>query len=321
MGCGNGAGPSRKDAAQPNDVPSSSGGVLGAGGLGGSSVATGLGGTGLVPSGGVAASGITSTATAGGGSAGLGGYPSTGGMVSTGGNSAAGGSEDASLGGVLGSGGSGAGGMAIDGSSNDGGSADGASGCVDVCTLYGDACCVWSDPCLVPTGSCTFEVLAASVDTTYQYADLESKVAALPQDLSVSFTDHDIAWAAADPWPAGRIELHLTDDAASRYGTILDGARDGRVFRVSCGGQSLFVGVFYIWYGEAALDTPVLHEARENGVVMVRLGAYEGAWMGLDLTPATSPLRERIDRSELRAALCRRGILHVLDPHARPASP
>ena len=251
---------------------------------------------------------------------------------------ATGGTGGAGTGGVVGSGGSGtggtatggrggtitggAGGNAAGGASIDGGSAGGASGCTDGCALYGEACCVWSDPCLVPTGSCTFDVLAASVGTTYQYADLETKVAALPQDLSVSFTDQDIAWAGVDPWPAGRIELHLTGDAASRYGTILDGARDGRVFRVSCGGQSLFVGVFYIWYGEAALDTPVLHEARENGVLIVRLGAYEGAWGGMGLTlPATSALRERIDRSELRAAFCRRGVLHVLDPNAMPASP
>ena len=463
IGCGNAAGISHKDAAQSVDVPSSSGGALGAGGLHGSGGATGMGGTGLVPSGGVATGGITSTAAGGGGSAALGGNPSTGGTVATGGNSAIGGSGgspggvlliatydgqvhatwqnqtsqsvfldgcgtvewsrlegsawvnhgafmvcawegiavevaagatytetesfapaeagryrlsgrygvgctpglglssagcatffiatsnefvapatggggDAGSGGVVGSGGSGtggtatggtgstitggAGGTAAGGSSYDGGSAGGASGCIDVCALYGEACCVWSDPCSVPTSGCTFDVLAASVGTTYQYADLETKVAALPQDISVSFTDQDIAWAAADPWPAGRIELHLTDDAASRYGTILDGARDGRVFRVSCGGQSLFVGVFYIWYGQAALDTPVLHEARENGVLIVRLGAYEGAWMGMGTTSsAFSTLRERIDRSELRASFCRRGILHVLDSNARPASP
>jgi hypothetical protein len=251
---------------------------------------------------------------------------------------ATGGSGGAGAGGVIGSGGAGvggtaaggaggtviggAGGSAAGGSFSDGGSSDGAGGCTDVCALYGEACCVWSDPCLVPTSSCTFDVLAASVGTTYEYADLETKVAALPQDISMSFTDQDIAWAAADPWPAGRIELHLTENAASRYGTILDGARDGRVFRVSCGGQSLFVGVFYLVYGAAALDTPVLHEARENGVLILRLGAYQSAWVGMGVDqPATSPLRERIDRSELRAALCRRGVLHVLDPNARPANP
>jgi hypothetical protein len=75
-------------------------------------------------------------------------------------------------------------------------------------------------------------------------------------------------------------------------------------------------------YGAAALDTPVLHEARENGVLILRLGAYQSAWVGMGVDqPATSPLRERIDRSELRAALCRRGVLHVLDPNARPANP
>lgn len=202
---------------------------------------------------------------------------------------------------------------------------DSTSGCVDVCARYGEACCLWADPCLVPTTSCTFDVLAASVGTTYQYADLETKVAALSQELSLSLTEQDIAWAAADAPPAARIELHLTDQAAARYGTVLDGARDGRLFRVSCDGQSLFVGVFYIAYGQAALETPVLHEARENGVLVARLGAYEGAWMGMGLTtPGSSELRQRIDppdRPELRAALCRRGVLHVLDPGARPASP
>jgi hypothetical protein len=351
-GCGSAIHVPGKDAGTSSDVPISSGGAVGSGG------ATALGGTtttakgGAGGAGGTGTGGSTMTGTGGrntggttnGGSGGTEvvneGGARTGGTVGSGGAGTGGvvGAGGAGTGGVVGGGGSGAGGTATGGSGgtvssgaagsaaggsfSDGGSSDGASGCTDVCALYGAACCVWSDPCLVPTSSCTFDVLAASVGTTYEYADLETKIAALPQDISASFTDQDIAWAAADPWPAGRIELHLTENAASRYGTILDGARDGRVFRVSCGGQSLFVGVFYLVYGAAALDTPVLHEARENGVLILRIGAYQSAWAGVGVDqPVTSPLRERIDQSELRAALCRRGVLHVLDPNARPANP
>ena len=350
-GCGRSAGVPRKDAGVLPDTALSSGGVTGTGGVQASGGAAGMGGA--VGSGGNTLVGGTTGAALGGtgGPAGAGGVTTTGaGGAKTGGSGGAVtgsggartggriGSGGSGTGGVVGSGGAGvggtgaggrggtvsggAGGSAAGGTFTDGGSSDGASGCIDVCALYGEACCVWSDPCLVPTSGCTFDVLAASVDTTYEYADLETKVAALPQDISTSLTDQDIAWAAADPRPAGRIELHLTDAAASRCGTILDGAIGGRVFRVSCGGQSLFVGVFYLVYGAAALNTPVLHEARENGVLILRLGAYQSAWMGVSLAlPGTSPLRERIDRSELRAALCRRGVLHVLDPNARPTSP
>jgi hypothetical protein len=254
------------------------------------------------------------SATAGTGGTGTGGAAGSGR-----GGAAGGGGAGGATGGSTGSTG-GAGGTTA--TAIDGGAADGASGCINVCALYGEACCVWTDPCLGPAQSCTFDVLAASVGTTYQYQDLEAKVAALPADLSASFTDQDIAWAAADPSPAGRIELHLTDAAAARYGKILDGANDGRVFRVSCGSRSLFVGVFYLIYGAAALDTPVLHEAREDDILVLRLGAQQGAWMGMGVSqPETAPLRERIDRPELRAAFCRRGIMHVLDPNARPANP
>ena len=270
--------------------------------------------------GGSTAAGTSSRARAGGaaGTAGGGtGHAATGGASSTGGS---GGTVDGGAGHAATGGASGTGGAA--GTADGGASSDGGNGCIDVCALYGEACCLWTDPCLAPASSCTFDVLAAGVGTIYEYGDLEAKVAALPQDVSASFTDQDIAWAAADPWPAGRIELHLTDDAASRYGTILDGAKDGRVFRVSCGGQSLFFGVFYLVYGAAALNTPVLHEAREDGVLVLRLGAYQGAWMDWGLSrPESSAAKERIDRRELRAALCRRGILHVLDPDAKPANP
>jgi hypothetical protein len=161
-------------------------------------------------------------------------------------------------------------------------------------------------------------VFAGSVGTTYDYAALETKVLALPQNIVATLTDQDFAWAAADPQLASRMEFHLTEDAASRYGTILDNVQDTRAFRVSCNGQPLFVGVFYLVYGAAALNTPVLHVARENGVLVLRLGAAQAAWMSGPKTGCGTPC-QRIDRAELRGAFCRRGILQVLDPNARPA--
>lgn len=215
----------------------------------------------------------------------------------------------------------GKGGVAVAGAFNGGGSTGRTGDCVPVCSLYGAPCCLWQTSCLRPTSGCTIDVLAAAVDTTYQYTDLESKVAGLPQDLSASITDQDIAWAAADPWPASRIEIHLTDDAATRHGAVLDRAKDGRVFRVSCAGQSLFVGVFYLIYGAAALDTPVMHFASENGVAVLRLGASQGAWMrGSSTAQCTTPC-QRIDQMEMRAAFCRRGVMHELDANARPLDP
>jgi hypothetical protein len=51
-------------------------------------------------------------------------------------------------------------------------------------------------------------------------------------------------------------------------------------------------------------------ERDKNGVVTLLLGAHQGAWIlggGSDLV-----VQERIDRAELRAALCARGILNEL---------
>jgi hypothetical protein len=164
-------------------------------------------------------------------------------------------------------------------------------------------------------------VLAAGIGTTYDYATLEQKVASLPQDVLVSFTDTDIDWAAADPSPAARIEMHMTRQASSLYGAALEKPYPDHPFRVSCGGQSLFVGVTYIIYGEAAINTPVLHVARDaENMVVLRLGAWEGAWMGVGFGSTKSQeSKERIDRPELRAAFCQRGVLRALDPDASPS--
>jgi hypothetical protein len=147
---------------------------------------------------------------------------------------------------------------------------------------------------------------------SYEYASLETQIASLPQDLLVSFTDADIDWAAADPPPTSRIEMHMTAQASSLYGTALDSAHWNHPFRFSCGGQSLFVGVTYQEIGEAALNVPVLDVSRDaSNLVVLRLGAWQGAWyMGSSLGPTGA--RERIDRPELRAVFCQRGALRDL---------
>jgi hypothetical protein len=217
------------------------------------------------------------------------------------GGSNAGGSAGSNGGGSGGASGSGAGG------------AGDAGGCIDVCRLYGQACCVPALSCVKPGGSCVIDVLAEYVDTTYEYAVLEQKVASMPQDLLASFTDADIAWAAAEPPPAARIELHMTPRASALYGTILERPMS-RPFRLSCNGQRLFVGVIYLEEGAAALRTPVLHVARDsNEAVVLRLGAWQGAWMGFGWMD-DSEARRRIDRAELRSVFCQRGALRELDP-------
>jgi hypothetical protein len=219
-------------------------------------------------------------------------------------------------GGIVGSstGGSFTGGI-IESGGMGGNSMGGTDGCIDVCALYGPACCIGSGACIQPGGSCVVDVLSAAFTPPYQYPDLETKIASVPQDVLVSFTDTDIAWAAADPAPTARIEMHLTSQASSLYGTALDNLRDGHPFRVSCGGQSLFVGVTYIIYGQAAINTPVLAVARDvDNLVVLRLGAWEGSWYTASLAGPPGA-RERIDRPEIRAALCQRGALRELDPN------
>jgi hypothetical protein len=180
-----------------------------------------------------------------------------------------------------------------------------------VCALHGAACCIPELDCAAKTTGCLVEVLAASVHTAYDYATLEQRIAELPQDLLMSFTDADITWAAADPVPAARMEFHLTSALAASYGAELEAAYN-QPFRVSCNGQSLFVGVMYMLGGAAALDTPVLHAERDGDALILRLGAWQGAWLGLGGADGTEA-RERVDRPELRAALCARGVLQELE--------
>jgi len=200
------------------------------------------------------------------------------------------------------------------GSGGGGGSSGGGHGgaeCFDACDRYGDACCGPGLSCIAPGGACKLEVLREHVEPGGDYAAFEQRVAALPQDVLGSLTDADIDWAAAEPAPASRLELH-TAAQASGGATELEEARE-RPFRVSCGGKSLFVGVVYEEIGAAALKVPVLHIAPDaDGSLRLRIGAWQGAW----ILPATGlgsvEQRERIDRPELRAVFCRRGVLSEL---------
>jgi hypothetical protein len=242
--------------------------------------------------------------TTGGGSSGKGG--SSIGSVFSGGSG----------GGSSGKGGSSAGSVSTSGTG--GGSAGGTGGCFDVCGLYGAPCCGWSEGCIEPGGSCVIDVLSARVDVIYDYASLEQKIASIPPDVLASFTDADIASVAAEPPAASRIEMHMTPEASSRYGTVLENALL-HPFRFSCGGQSLFVGVIYDMIGAAGIRTPVLHVARdaENPLVL-RLGAWQGAWMGM-ATMEDPGARKRIDRPELRAVFCLRGALRELSSDVLPS--
>jgi hypothetical protein len=156
--------------------------------------------------------------------------------------------------------------------------------------------------------------------TPQDYASLEQKIASLPQDVLFSFTDADIDWAAADPSPAPRIKMHVTSQASSLYGAAQESAPGNHPFRVSCGGQSLFVGVTYFVGGAAFFSTPVLHISHDaDGSVVLRLGAWQGAWMFPGMTGREDPgARARIDRPELRAVFCQRGALRELDPGDPP---
>jgi hypothetical protein len=253
-----------------------------------------------------------------------GGLSGSAGAVTTGGSSAAGsnGTGGSTMGGDGGAGGSsGSGGTAGDpaggtatggeagatGGSSAGGEGGGGN-CVDVCALHGAACCIPNVDCVSTETSCTVEVLAQKISTFS-----EQQVAALPQDLLLSFTDADIVWAATEPAPAARIELHMTPELAALHGEALEGA-DHSPFRVSCNGQLLFVGVVYMLQGAALFHLPVLHVALDEGEPLIlRLGARQPAWLGLG-GPVTLESRERLDRPELRAALCLRGPLRELEP-------
>ena len=189
-------------------------------------------------------------------------------------------------------------------------------GCTAPCERHGAPCCFPSGACRQSAGGCAIEILEATVGTLYEYAALEREVAALPQDVLVAFADTDVAWAAADPSPAARIALALTSQAAERY-PISPELAWNHPFRLSCNGQVLLLGVVYPAFGAAALRTPVLHTSiHAEGHVVLALGAWQGAWHGAAQGSAelTADLTGRLDRPELREALCARGVLEELDP-------
>jgi hypothetical protein len=264
------------------------------------------GSSGGMPSGGAAGeageSGGSSGGVPSGGAAGEAGG-SGGATAGTGGATAGAGGATGGAGGATGGAGGATGGT--------GEATGGTAGCIDVCGLYGPPCCFGSEGCIQPGSSCVVDVLSTRVSTIYEYADLEQEVASIPQDVLVSFTDADIEWAAAEPAPASRIEMHMTAQGSLEYGTVLEGAWL-HPFRFSCNGQELFVGLVYEMIGAAAINTPVLHVDRDaEDLVVLRLGAFQGAWYA---TGATGPAgaRERIDRPELRAVFCERGALQEL---------
>lgn len=252
---------------------------------------------------------MTTGGSSAAGSNGSGGNAATGGSGNGGDGGSGGDAGDAGATSTGGQGGA-TGGTSAGGTSP--GGEGGGGSCVDVCALHGAACCIPNVECVSAETSCTVEVLAGIVITFGDYAMFEQSVEALPQDLLVSFTDADIARAAADPAPAARIELHMTAEFDALHGEALSRAYN-HPFRVSCNGQRLFVGIIYMVEGAAALNFPVLHVARENDELVLRLGARLGAWPGT-IGTVDAEARQRIDRAELRGALCLRGELGELDP-------
>jgi hypothetical protein len=160
---------------------------------------------------------------------------------------------------------------------------------------------------------CRIDLLEGAPGVIYEYEALKRHTDVLGGVLE-SFDDTQIDWAAADPPNTSRFELRFNAQGSERMRAYLSSY--GKPFRLSCDGAELFVGVIYSLEGAAALRTPVLHiqydPNRDEEGVVVLLGAWQGAWALPSDGNAT--LRERIDRSEFRAALCARGILNELEP-------
>ncbi len=200
--------------------------------------------------------------------------------------------------------------MSVGGEDN--GGAGGAEGCLDVCALEGEACCFDGAACVRPAGGCKIEVLAAVVSVTKDYAALEQRVGALDPEVLVSLRDPDVTSAAVAESPASRLELHLSAQASATAAALTQAYL--HPFRVSCDEESLFVGVVYSQVGAAAIETPVLHVSQSaDESLVLRLGAWEGAWQGPSQLKDAQLLAARLDRAELRAAFCRDGVLSKLD--------
>jgi hypothetical protein len=217
--------------------------------------------------------------------------------------------------GHAGEGAAGAGGAGISGGGGGDPSVGGAAGadsCVDVCGLYGETCCTSTVNCVSADASCIIEVFNQPATTIEnEYPALEQLVASLPPSFRAWVSTADIVSSAAEPFPASRIELHLSAQASSRYGAALEAAVMDP-FRISCAGQSLFVGQVYFLEGAQAIETPVLHVSRDaDDAIVLRLGARQGAW-SLAFPTDDIAARLRIDRPELRSTLCLDGALQKL---------
>jgi hypothetical protein len=153
---------------------------------------------------------------------------------------------------------------------------------------------------------CRLDVLAERVDVIYEYSALEAELSTLPGTLAVSMDLANVERAAAESSPAARFEMTLSSGASEEFAALAE--LDLHPFRLSCDDRELFVGVIYPLVGAAAILTPVLHVESENDVLVLRLGAWQGAWPFAG-SGGDDVLRARIDRAELRGTFCGRGIL------------
>jgi hypothetical protein len=202
------------------------------------------------------------------------------------------------------------GGAAGDGVASAGESSGGAGGeCQDLCSEAVPACCTEELRCVERVPRCRIDVLADQVDVIYEYSELQAEIGTLSGGVDFTIPLGVVESAAADPPPAARFQLTLaaeaSTDLAALAGVYL------RPFRLLCDEQELFVGVVYQKGGAAAIQTPVLHaEQAEDGALVLLLGAWQGAWAISG--GGAAELRERLDRTELRAELCGRGLLEEI---------
>lgn len=193
------------------------------------------------------------------------------------------------------------------------GGAGGAEECRNLCSDQAPACCTADLHCVTAEQHCRIDVFDL-IELPHDYDALEQELAAVSDHVSLSISDGDVKSAAAEPFAAGRFEFDLNDRASASYGDMLQ-ASFGHGFRLSCNDKPLFDGIFWFEEGQAVFDTPVLSVAAQtkDGATVLELGAFSGAWSSSFGDGGTTADRERIDRPELRAAFCARGILGVLD--------
>ena len=226
---------------------------------------------------------------------GAGGLAGAAGAVANGGASGAG----AALGGEAGEG------AASAGESSGGAGRD----CENLCGEAAPACCTEELRCVERIPRCRIDVLAGDVGVIYEYSDLQAEIGTLSGAVEFMVPLGLVERAAADPPPAARFQLTLDPEASTELAALA--GVNAQPFRLSCDEQELFVGVVYLEGGAAAIRTPVLHvKQAEDGPLVLRLGAWQGAWILSG--GGAAELRERLDRTELRAELCARGLLEEI---------